>query len=174
MTAKDIITPKLLALPPTKPAAIVPSVTASTPLSLILQKAGGASMVKVFDDNTGEQIGTIESSAIINAAAQLFPAVDESCELIIECNRHDYSASIISRAVEDCNAHVLNLNVRADNLPDNRIMVALRINHLQGEAVARSLARYGYDIIEITGSGIDSLSEVTKERINELIHYLEL
>lgn len=174
MTAKDIISPKLLALPPTKHAVTVPTVAASAPLSLILQKASEASIVRVVDDHSGTQIGTLDASAIIGATARLFPAVDEACELIIECARHDYSASIIARAVEDCNAHVLNLNVRADNRPDNRISVSVRINHSSGEAVARSLARYGYDVTEIIGGDTDPLTETTKERINELIHYLEL
>lgn len=130
-------------------------------------------MLRVVDDYTGETIGTIDATAIAGAAARLFPAVDESSELIVECARHDYSASAIARAVEDCNAHILNLNVTDDNRLDNRITVALRINHSQGEAVARSLARYGYDVIAIIGND-DPLSDVTKERINELIHYLEL
>ena len=41
----------------------------------------------------------------------LFPAVGDECRMLIGCRRANYSASEIARAVEDCDAQLLNLNV---------------------------------------------------------------
>lgn len=150
------------------------SVPASAPLSWVFRNAENYGVpMKVADDTTGEQIGTIYAGDIIKAAAKLFPAVDESCEITLQCPRHDYSASIIARAVEDCNAHLLNLNVIEEKGPDDRLTVLLRIDHLTGDAVARSLERYGYFVTEVAGSD-ERMSETTRERINELMHYLDV
>ena len=61
---------------------------------------------------------------------RLFPPVRESSMLMVACRRGDYSASRIARAVEDCDAHLLNLNVTADTDSfDNRIVAELRVGH---------------------------------------------
>lgn len=106
--------------------------------------------------------------------ARLFPPVEESSTLLLSCRRGDYSASRIARAVEDCDAHLLNLNVTADtdNL-DNRIAIEIRVSHRNPLSVARSLERYGYEV-----EGFDSASvadnDLIRSRLAELMHYLEV
>ncbi|GFI52668.1 hypothetical protein IMSAGC021_00974 [Muribaculaceae bacterium] len=46
---------------------------------------------------------------------RLFPKMEESSTLVLTCRRGDYSASRIARAVDDADAHLLNLNVTADS-----------------------------------------------------------
>ena len=71
--------------------------------------------------------------------------MEESSTLVLTCRRGDYSASRIARAVEDADAHLLNLNVTADSeRSDSRIVAELRISHRDPEAAARSLERYGF------------------------------
>lgn len=53
--------------------------------------------------------------------------------------------------MEDADAHLLNLNVTAGTEPDSLTTVMLRVNHSRGESVARSLQRYGYETVEMTG-----------------------
>jgi len=105
---------------------------------------------------------------------RLFPPVDESSTLLVTCRRGDYSASRIARAVEDCDAHLLNLNVTADSdRLDNRIAVELRVSHRNPLSVARSLERYGYEVEDFseTNPADDS---IIRSRLDELIHYIEL
>lgn len=64
--------------------------------------------------------------------------------LTVTCERRNYSASLIARAVEDANAHVLNLNITDAECAPGRIEVSLRISHADPSSVMRSLARYGY------------------------------
>ncbi|MCM1292456.1 MAG: hypothetical protein NC111_00740 [Bacteroides sp.] len=109
-----------------------------------------------------------------HCAQLLFPAQPESSELTVEVPKTDYSASAIARAVEDADAHLLNLNVTSRQpISDQMVSVDIRINHRNGGSVARSLERYGFRVTDIH-SGFDADSELTRERIEELLRGLEV
>ncbi len=94
-------------------------------------------------------------------------------ELTVVCPSGEYSASAIAHAVEDADAHLLNLNVVAGTQPNSPTSVILRVNHSRGDSVARSLARYGYDTVEMAGTpGLLNADMI--ERVNSLLHYLEV
>lgn len=98
--------------------------------------------------------------------------MEESSTLVVTCRRGDYSASRIARAVEDADAHLLNLNVTSDSeRSDNRITAELRISHRDPEAAARSLERYGYEVIDAEGTA-DSDDSLMRSRYEELMRYL--
>lgn len=67
--------------------------------------------------------------------------------LTVACQRQDYSASRIAHAVEDCDAHLLNLNVTADSPSADIVTVELRVGHRNPTSVARSLQRYGFCVV---------------------------
>lgn len=98
----------------------------------------------------------------------------EASELLLSCHPSDYSASAIARAVEDCDAQLLGLSVTGMRDEAGLPIIALRINVRDASGVARSLRRYGYDPIFVATSA-DSVTRLrAQERINELIHYLEM
>lgn len=102
------------------------------------------------------------------------PLPPEASELLLSCHPADYSASAIARAVEDCDAQLLGLSVTGMRNDDGLPIIALRINVRDASGVARSLRRYGYEPI-FTASSTDSATRLrAQERINELIHYLEI
>lgn len=74
----------------------------------------------------------------------------DECVLTVRCAPGDYSAGVIARAVEDCDAHLLGLELLEPDIApgDDRPMarVRLRVNHRTPVAVARSLERYGYEV----------------------------
>lgn len=76
--------------------------------------------------------------------------------MTVICRRSEYAASRIARAVEDCDAHLLNLNITADTPSADEVVVELRVSHRNPVAVMRSLERYGYtavaDIPDSTGA----------------------
>ena len=80
----------------------------------------------------------------------MFPPNHESCWVKVLCGRTDYSASRLARAVEDCDAHLLNLNILATSPSADMVAVLLRVGMRHGQSVVRSLARYGYDSEVIT------------------------
>lgn len=104
---------------------------------------------------------------------ELYPLHDGSCRITVGCRRSDYSASRIANAVEDCDAQLLNLNVAMDDSGVYDMLVDLRINRASGEGVARSLGRYGFDVIGVSSPDGDA-SPVLSERIEELLRYINI
>lgn len=105
---------------------------------------------------------------------RLYPPVAEGSRLLAACLPSDYSASRIAHAVEDCDAQLLNLNVTSDSaLTDNRTVFELRVNHRSPAAVARSLERYGFEVLDVDRQALAD-DAVMASRLAELIHYLEL
>lgn len=103
----------------------------------------------------------------------LFPPAPEHCRLLVACPRHAYSASAIARAVEDCDAQVLNLNVTALPGSGSELIVEIRANHRSPEAISRSLARYDFEVIDAMASD-DNATEEMRTRANELLRYLNV
>lgn len=105
---------------------------------------------------------------------RLFPRIEESSRLLVSCIPADYSASRIARAVEDADAHLLNLNVTSDGERlDNRLVAELRVSHRSPLAVARSLERYGFEVIDVDHASLES-DGTASDRIQELLHILNL
>lgn len=119
----------------------------------------------------------------------LFPPVAESSRLLVGCNIEDYSASRIARAVEDCNAHLLNLNVTSAgkyyagkivsdydedySAIEFPLVVDLRVSHRNTQSISRSLERYGYTVIDTYADNMAD-EESSRRNINHLLRYLEI
>lgn len=115
------------------------------------------------------------------SAAALYPERSWTSRLLVGCRRGDYSASRISTAVEDCNAHVLNLNVTdmgavfdEDGERSERVIVDLRVTHRSPLAVGRSLERYGYEVLLASGGSQDSDIDPLRTRIDEFLRYIDI
>lgn len=106
--------------------------------------------------------------------AHFFPTVEEASRLSISCYRADYSASRIACAVEDCDAHLINLNVTDRLTPEGEIIIDLRINHRNASSVARSLERYGYTVIQTSSEDGDLHQEVAAGRVAQLMAQLNV
>lgn len=103
------------------------------------------------------------------------------------CRREDYSASRIAHAVEDVNAHLLNLNVTSFGKPEFGnsfeeegdakfpVVFDIRVSHRNSSSVERSLERYGYTVLVSNGSGgSDHDHDISRRRMEELKRYLEI
>ena len=108
---------------------------------------------------------------------QLFAPAADTSSLLVACDRREYSASRLARAVEDADAHLLNLNVtslRADDAPDGTVVVALRVGRRDALAVARSIERYGYDVLDFDGDGSDDSYDTARRNADTLLRLLEM
>ena len=106
----------------------------------------------------------------------LYPDTN-GAELLLDVAPADFSASLIARAVEDADRHLVNLNVMGGRSGDTgRMLVALRIDTPDGLAeVARSLERYGFSIVAVSSPHSGDISdEEGRMRVAELLHILEL
>ena len=113
-------------------------------------------------------------SQLHHSPARLFPEVEESSELSVACYRADYSASRIASAVEDAEAHLLNLNVTSEVLSSGEIVGDLRESHRNAAAVARSLERYGFEVIAVRGASINDTDDTLSSRVGELLAHLNV
>ncbi len=106
---------------------------------------------------------------------ELYPIAEGSRHILIGCRRDDYSASRIAAAVEDCDAHLLNLNVMTDDSGHHDIIADIRVNRLTVGALVRSLERYGFDVIAFDGQDdSDGVDDTLKERVEELLRYINM
>lgn len=118
----------------------------------------------------------------------LFPPVAESSRLLVACRPEDYSASRIAHAVEDCDAHLLNLNVTSMGSKSDEefereyrnadsgkfpVVFDLRVSHRNPESISRSLERYGYTVLRSLNNA-DPDEQILRSRIDNLFRYLEI
>lgn len=103
--------------------------------------------VSVCENN--QVIGVIDSDSMLEALSrQISPRYD--CSIIeLECPPADYSASVLARAVEDTDAHLVDmLTIPAE---DGNLKVSLRIRCEDPTAASHSLERYGYTVTDVYG-----------------------
>lgn len=112
-----------------------------------------------------------DSSATLE---RLIPPREDSSVLLVSCRPADYSAGVIARAVEDCDAHLLNLNVTAATTPAGHAVIYLRVSHRDPASVARSLERYGYDVIATNSDSSPAADDEARLRALEVLHYLSV
>ncbi len=106
---------------------------------------------------------------------RIYPEVEEWSKLLLTCRRGDYSASRIARAIEDCDCHLLNLNVTGDcNVDFDAPIIEVRVSASNVSSVARSLERYGYEILDMESSSSDIDGDVAHSRYEELMRYLQV
>ena len=104
----------------------------------------------------------------------LNPSKPDTSELLLTCAPSDYSASAIAKAVEDCDAQLLGLSV--SDMRDERgwPVIAICVNRRATDGIERSLSRYGYETI-MASAPPDSEERIrARDRVNELLHYLEI
>ena len=121
--------------------------------------------LQVMED--GECLGIVDQSSLLEGLGRMIAARDDCSVIMVECLPQDYSASHMAHAVEDSDAHLVDLfSVPADN---GMIHVTLRVRHSDPTAAVRSLERYGYTVLEAYSSGnsIQSM-EIATERLLSL------
>lgn len=117
----------------------------------------------------------------------LYPPLEESTRLLVGCRAEDYSASRIAHAVEDCNAHLLNLNITSpytqgseetrtlnpDDIAQFPVLFDMRVSIRNAASIARSLERYGYHVLDaLEPQEFDD--ETSYNRYLQLMKYLEM
>lgn len=109
----------------------------------------------------------------------------ETTRLLVGCRAEDYSASRIAHAVEDCNAHLLNLNITTpfssrnadfedESLSDRfPVLFDIRVNLRNTASIARSLERYGYHVLDSL-EPMENDDDTSRDRYLHLLRYLEM
>ncbi|MCH5225952.1 MAG: hypothetical protein J1D77_08110 [Muribaculaceae bacterium] len=163
MIAKDILSlskPAADSYPPSK-------VDSEMPLFDLIPKLldSGSHELTVVED--GEPIGIIDETSLLAGIGRMIAPRDDCSVITVECGPEDYCASAIAHAIEDSDAHLVDLlSAPADN---GRMSVTLRVRHSDPTAAVRSLERYGYHVVEAHSSGDHfQTMEIATERLLSL------
>ena len=123
-------------------------------------------------NNRNRKIADLDAEKV-NLYTRRFPVNLDSTEMVIACTPEDYSASIIARAVEDCNAHVLNINLTGERTETGKLVVDIRFDHRNGANIVRSLERYGFEVLDYAGSDNED-DDTARLRAVELMKLLDI
>ncbi|MBD5370677.1 MAG: hypothetical protein HDR80_05940 [Bacteroides sp.] len=160
MTAKDV-----LSVAKNMPA--LRTVDASMPLLEVLPALLDApGRLLGVADHGGEALGTIDEISLLEGLGRLIAERDDSSVLMVECAPQDYSASLLARAVEDADAHIVDLI--SHPAADGQLHVTLRVRTLNPTAAVHSLERYGFRVIETSAHEEDSDAALLSERLASL------
>ncbi len=173
MTAKDAISPIRLTSPlRAEQLPLTPVVGVDEPLTDVLPKLLEAPSHELNVVGGEGVVGVIDSASLLEAFSRMIPSRDDCSVITMECSHVDYSASAIARAVEDADAHLVDL--WSSPGADDTIRVTLRVRIDNPDAVVRSLRRYGYDVVEVSAHHPNSLLSVSKERLSALQVFLNV
>lgn len=147
-------------------AACLPAVSAEMPvvdvLSRLLDSPSHRLAVRGADD---ECLGVVDSDSLLQGLSTVIAPRDDSSLVMLECHPSDYSASLMARAVEDADTHLVDLWSTPGDA--GKVRVTLRVRTLDPTSVAHSLERYGYEVTgTVSGNSADVL--VAAERLMEL------
>lgn len=115
----------------------------------------------------------IEKQSLSFSAEQFLGLSDtENSLVVVEIALSDYTLTDIARLVESNNARVMNLFVLpvADGCT---LMISVKLNLLDVSPVLMSLERFGYKVLFYHMKEGD-VTDTHKERLNELLYYLEM
>lgn len=160
MTAKDILSfrkPEADEMPNMKVEADMPV------LDVIprLLDSGTRELAVVEEEET---LGIIDQTSLLEGIGRMIAPRDDCSVITLDCSPQEYSASTLAHAVEDSDAHLVDLiSAPADN---GRVMVTLRVRHSDPTAAVRSLERYNFHVIDAHSSGdtIQSM-EIATDRL---------
>ena len=118
-------------------------------------------------DEEGRDLGIINQSSLLEGIGRMIAPRDDCSVITVDCAPEDYSASVLAHAVEDTDAHLVDLFTSpAEN---GRLTVTLRVRHSDPSAAVRSLERYDYHVVEAHSSANSMQSiEIATERLLSL------
>lgn len=117
-----------------------------------------------------KQINSLMSGADPEGCVDL--RTNENSLIILDVAIKDYTLSEIARLVEDNNAKI----VRLETLPLENglsLLVSLKVDVIDISSVLRSFERYSYNIVYYFMREGD-MNETYEDRLNELMHYLDI
>lgn len=160
MTAKEIISSDKT-VKERHPASMI---EANMPLLEILPRLLDAPTREIAVSDGDVSLGVIDQSSMLEGLGKMIAARDDCSVITVECRPEDYSASQLARAVEDSDAHLVDLLTSpADN---GNITVTLRVRHNDPSAAVRSLERYDFHVVDAHGAGsVLRDAEISTERM---------
>ncbi len=110
----------------------------------------------------GERTGIIDQTSLMEAIGRMIAPRYDCSVIELDCAPADYSASMLARAVEDCDVHLVDMFTTPGE--EGYIRVTLRVRCIDPSPVVHSLERYGY-LVAATYPGRDAGLTADFERL---------
>ena len=121
--------------------------------------------LEVTDPDGLQREGLIDQTSLLEAIGRLIATRGDCSVIELTCTPTDYSASLIGRAVEDADMHLVDLLSTPG--ADGRLHITLRVRCEDPSPAVHSLERYGYEITGVFGhKNVDRTAAI--ERLLEL------
>ena len=163
MTAKDILSIRK----PEEETPLLSQVESDLPLIDVIPRLLDSATRELAVVEDGLKIGLIDQASLLEGIGRMIAARDDCSVITLECDPRDYCASLIAHAVEDSDAHLVDLfSAPGEN---GSLIVTLRVRHSDPTAAVRSLERYDFKVVE-AHSANDAMQsmEIATERLLSL------
>ncbi len=156
-----------------EPVLFAPSITEDSHLHEIVARMARYQLsilpVVALD---GQYLGVITRDKIIEVLAELCNAEAAGSTIVLELLPQDYVLSDIARIVEANNAHVLSLLSNIDK-DTGRLNITIKVDLEDATPIIRSFERFNYTVLyHYMEEGM--VDEALQQRMNELLHYMNL
>lgn len=163
MKAREIISPNVRNAGSVTPPAVEADMPVVEVLPRLLEAPGR--MLTVVDN--GRPLGVIDQTSMLEGVGRMIAARDDCSVIDVECRPEEYSASLLAHAVEDSDAHLVDMiTAPADN---GCLRVTLRVRHTDPSATVHSLERYDFHVVDAYGGNGDIRdAEIALDRLLSL------
>ncbi len=124
----------------------------------------------VSEDN--DYIGSVTQEGLVGAMSDFCQADVAGSIIILEILPVDYSVVDIAHLVESNHAHITGLFTQMESTT-GRLLVTLKIDQEDASAIIRTFVRFNYVVLwHFMKNGV--VDDIFQQRMNELIHYLNI
>lgn len=116
--------------------------------------------------------GVVTREHLVDVCADFCQADAPGSTIILEVSPTDYSVTDIARIIESNNAHILSLQTHPEGT-NGQLLITLKIDAEDASAVIRSFERFNYTVVwHFMENGM--VDDIFQQRMNELIHYMNI
>lgn len=116
--------------------------------------------------------GVVTRERLVDVCADFCQADAPGSTIILEVSPTDYSVTDIARIIESNNAHILSLQIHPEDT-NGQLLITLKIDAEDASAVIRSFERFNYTVVwHFMENGM--VDDIFQQRMNELIHYMNI
>ena len=116
--------------------------------------------------------GVVTRERLVDVCADFCQADAPGSTIILEVSPTDYSVTDIARIIESNNAHILSLQTHPKDT-NGQLLITLKIDAEDASAVIRSFERFNYTVVwHFMENGM--VDDIFQQRMNELIHYMNI
>lgn len=141
--------------------------------ALLPQIGESASACVDVVDGSDKIFGRVNAESILRALSMMLRVTPETSWVELRIPAIDYSASLLARAVEDVDAHLLDIITTPEIDNADILHVSILVSHTDPTAVVHSLERLGIETLSsMSTSSVDY--QTARERLSQLQLYLNI